>query len=74
MTKLATLKAAAEAGDWQRAFSIAARFPQLPREHRSAILDAHTAYTNPRFLCQLRREPAACVEAGKQALRAAYRF
>ena len=31
MTKLDTLKTAAAAGDWQTAFSIAARFPRLLR-------------------------------------------
>ena len=54
MTKLDTLKTAAAAGDWQTAFSIAARFPRLGA-HRNAILDAHMAFTNPRFLAQVRR-------------------
>lgn len=71
MTKLDTLKTAAAAGDWQTAFSIAARFPRLGA-HRNAILDAHMAFTNPRFLAQVRRDPAACIEAGKLALIAAY--
>ncbi|MDQ5902726.1 MAG: hypothetical protein QG672_312, partial [Pseudomonadota bacterium] len=48
-TKLQTLKNAAAAGEWQKAFAIAARFPRLGA-HRNAILDAHSAYTNPRFL------------------------
>lgn len=73
MTKLDTLKTAAAAGDWQTAFSIAARFPRLGA-HRNAILDAHMAFTNPRFLAQVRRDPAACIEAGKKALRTAYKF
>lgn len=73
MTKLDTLKTAAAAGDWKTAFSIAARFPRLG-EHRGAILDAHMAFTNPRFLAQVRRDPAACIEAGKEALRTAYKF
>ena len=71
MTKLDTLKTAAAAGDWQTAFSIAARFPRLGA-HRNAILDAHMAFTNPRFLAQVRRDPAACIEGGKRALIAAY--
>ncbi len=71
MTKLDTLKTAAAAGDWQTAFSIAARFPRLGA-HRNAILDAHMAFTNPRFLAQVRRDPAACIEGGKLALIAAY--
>ena len=73
MTKLDTLKTAAAAGDWQTAFSIAARFPRLGA-HRNAILDAHMAFTNPRFLAQVRRDPAACIEAGKLALIDAYRL
>ena len=71
MTKLDTLKTAAAAGDWQTAFSIAARFPRLG-VHRNAILDAHSAYTNPRFLVQIGRDVNGCIEAGKSALVAAY--
>lgn len=70
-TKLQTLKNAAAAGDWQKAFSIAARFPRLGA-HRNTILDAHSAYTNPRFLVQIGRDVDACIEAGKSALVAAY--
>ena len=70
-TKLQTLKNAAAAGDWQKAFSIAAKFPRLG-VHRNAILDAHSAFTNPRFLKQIGRDVDACIEAGKLALIAAY--
>ena len=70
-TKLQTLKNAAASGDWQKAFSIAARFPRLG-VHRNAILDAHSAYTNPRFLTQIGRDVAASIDAGKSALVAAY--
>lgn len=70
-TKLQTLKNAAACGDWQKAFAIAARFPRLGA-HRNAILDAHSAYTNPRFLAQIGRDVNACIEAGKSALAAAY--
>ncbi len=73
MTKLDTLKAAAAAGNWQRAIAIAARFPRLGA-YRAAVLDAHSAYTNPRFLAQIGRDVAACIEAGKSALIAAYRL
>jgi hypothetical protein len=72
-TKLQTLKTAAAAGDWQKAFSIAARFPRLGA-HRNAVLDAHSAYTNPRFLVQIGRDVNACIDAGKSALIAAYRL
>jgi hypothetical protein len=72
-TKLQTLKNAAAANDWAKAFSIAARFPRLGT-HRNAILDAHGAYTNPRFLTQIGRDVNACIEAGKLALITAYRL
>jgi hypothetical protein len=70
-TKLQTLKDAAACGDWQKAFSIAARFPRLG-DHRNAVLDAHSAYTNPRFLVQIGRDVDACIAAGKLALINAY--
>jgi hypothetical protein len=70
-TKLQTLKNAASAGDWQKAIAIAARFPRLGA-HRNAVLDAHSAYTNPRFLTQTGRDVNACIDAGKSALIAAY--
>lgn len=70
-TKLSAVTAAMDAGDWQRAIALAAKFPRLGA-HRNAILDAHSAYTNPRFLTQIGRNPEACIEAGKSALVAAY--
>ena len=70
-TKLQTLKNAAAVGNWQQAFAIAARFPRLG-VHRNTLLDAHSAYTNPRFLTQIGRDVNACIEAGKLALIAAY--
>jgi hypothetical protein len=72
-TKLQTLKNAAATGDWKRAISIAARFPRLG-VYRNAVLDAHSAYTNPRFMAQIGRDVDACIEAGKLALIAAYRL
>lgn len=70
-TKLQTLKNAAARNDWQKAIAIAARFPQLGKI-RNAVLDAHTAYTNPRFLVQTGKDVEACIEAGKSALILAY--
>jgi hypothetical protein len=72
-SKLGNLKAAAARNDWREAVAIAARFPRLGAI-RNAVLDAHTAYTNPRFLAQLGRDPHACIEAGRSALIAAYRI
>lgn len=72
-TKLDQLKEAAARGDWQTAIAIAARFPQLGNI-REAVLDAHTAYTNPRFLIQLGRDPDRAKEAGRLALIRHYRI
>ncbi len=70
-TKLQTIKNAAAAGDWRKAISIAARFHNLGNI-RNEILDAHMAYTNPRFLTQLGKDVGACIEEGKSALIKAY--
>lgn len=70
-TKLAQLRAHFAAGDLRAAIAIAARFPRLGAI-RNAVLDAHTAFTNPRFLTQLGRDPQACIDAGCSALIAAF--
>ena len=70
-TKLSKLKEALAAGDLQTAISIAAKFPDLGAE-RGAILDAHTAFTNPRFLQQLKKDPEAMKAAGAAALQSRY--
>lgn len=70
-TKLQTLKNAAACDDWKKAISIAAKFPRLGK-HRNAILDAHSAFVNPRFLLQLGRNVETCIEDGKLALITAY--
>lgn len=60
-----------EAGAWQEAIRLAARFPRLD-VHRNAILDAHTAYTNPRFIAQIGKDIEAMKEQGKAALLARF--
>ena len=72
-TKLSLLKQAAARDDWRKAIAIAARFPRLG-EIRSAVLDAHTAYTNPRFMSQIGRCPETAIAAGRLALISAYRI
>lgn len=72
-TKLDLLKQAAARDDWRTAVAIAARFPRLGAI-RNAVLDAHTAFTNPRFLVQIGRSPEAAIAAGRSALIAAYRI
>jgi len=66
-TKLETLKEAARSEDWKKAISIAAKFPRLG-SIRNAVLDAHMAYTNPRFLVQIGKSVDECINAGKLAL------
>ena len=71
VTKISLLRAAATAGDWQAAIRIAARFPRLGAI-RGEVLDAHLAFTNPRFAQQIGKDPAALIEAGKQAVTRTY--
>lgn len=56
-----------QAGDWQAAVRLAARFPRLG-DHRAAILDAHSAYTNARFIAQLGKDPQRLQDDGRAAL------
>lgn len=56
------------AGRWAEAVRLATSFPRLDK-HRTAILDARTAYTNPRWLAQLGIDPETAKEAGHAALR-----
>ena len=70
-TKLNKLKTAAMNKDWQKAIAIAARFPRLGNI-REQVLDAHMAYTNPRFAVQIGKNIEFCIENGKSALMDAY--
>jgi hypothetical protein len=70
-TKLQTLKDAAARQDWQGALRIAAKFADLG-EHKAAIVRGHEAHANARFAVQIKRDPAADIEAGIQALCARY--
>jgi len=72
-TKLSQLKAHAAQGNWRKAIAVAARFTQLGA-YRNAILDAHMAYTNPRFLTQTGRSIEGCIAAGVDALKRAYKI
>lgn len=66
-TKLSIVKRHMRAGEWQEAIRIAARFSRLG-EHRNAILDAHGAYTNPRFFVQIGKDIEALKASGQRAL------
>ena len=72
-TKLSTLETAFFAGDFKKAIAIAAKFPRLG-EHRNAILDAHMAFTNPRWMRCLGKDIDACIASGVAALRDRYEF
>ncbi len=60
-----------DAGDWQLALRIAARFPRLG-EHGPAIKLGHEAYVHPDFYRQLGKAPHLLIEKGKRALIARY--
>lgn len=66
-TKLSAVREHMAAGNWQQAIRLAARFPRLD-QHRNAILDAHMAFTNPRFLVQIGKDLDQVKAAGKAAL------
>ncbi len=70
-TKLAQLRKAYAAGEFQKAVAIAAKFPVLGNE-RDAVLLAHNAYTNPRFVTQMGSDPEKLKQAGIAALRTKY--
>lgn len=66
-TKISILREHMAAGKWQKAISIAAKFPRLG-EHKETILRAHGAYTNPHFYAQIGKDLEALKEAGRIAL------
>lgn len=70
-TKLSQLKAAYLAGDTAKAIRIAAKFPDLGTQ-RNAILDAHLAITNPRWMLGLGKNIEQTIVAGIDALRIRY--
>lgn len=66
-SKISQVRIQMQAREWQKAISLAARFPRLGSQ-RNAILDAHGAYTNPRFYVQLGRDLQEMKDAGRNAL------
>lgn len=66
-TKISILREHVAAERWQKAISIAAKFPRLG-EHKETILRAHGAYTNPHFYAQIGKDIEALKEAGRTAL------
>lgn len=66
-TKLSIVKKQMALNNWQEAIRLAAKFPQLG-EHRAAILDANLAYTNPRFMVQIKKDLDTLKNNGRLSL------
>jgi hypothetical protein len=66
-TKLSIVKKQMALNNWQEAIRLAAKFPQLG-EHRATILDANLAYTNPRFMVQIKKDLDALKNNGRLSL------
>jgi hypothetical protein len=71
VAKITLLRAAALAGDWPRALSIAAKFYDLG-DSNIAITRAHNALQSPHFYRAINQDPKALVAAGIEALRIRY--
>ena len=69
--KIDTLRALMAAGEWPRAFALAASFGRLGAE-KAAIERAHEACIRPAFQRQLKRDPEHLIELGKAALARRY--
>jgi hypothetical protein len=70
-TKLASIRTAMAAGDWEEALRLAAKFQRLG-EHGVAIRTARDALNNRRFYEQLGKNVDELFEAGVAALKARY--
>jgi hypothetical protein len=73
IAKTTLLRQAAGRGDWQRALSIAARFPQLGA-HKEAITGGHCAIQNPAFYEELGQDPGDSSSNRLEALRIRYQL
>ena len=67
VTKISQIRAAMQAGDWDLAFRLAARLPQLGRQ-RGAILTARGALVNPQFYREMGRDLDQLVALGRAAM------
>ncbi len=59
------------AGNWQKALSIASKFPRLGLE-KEAIIRGHEAYEHPNFYKQIKKNPDTLIEEGIAALKKRY--
>ena len=71
MKKIDILKNAMVSHEWEKALSVASRFPRLG-EHKNAIVRAHEAIVNPRFYSQLGFNIQELIQEGIQALQERY--
>jgi hypothetical protein len=70
-TTLAVLRKMMLDGQWEAAILLAAKYQDLG-DQRDAILKGREAIMRPHFQRQLKRDPAALVEAAKAALKERY--
>ena len=70
-TKASRLKDFMLAGEWDKALSLAAKFPKLG-EHKDAIVKGHEANVHASFYSQLGKDPAKLRMAGIEALQQRY--
>jgi hypothetical protein len=69
--KIDILREAMDKQDWQKAVSVASKFPRLGTI-RNVILDGQMAYTNPGFMRQINKDPERAKDAARDALIATY--
>ncbi len=67
MKKIDQLIIFVNAGQWDKAFSLAAKFPRLG-QHKRAIIGAHEATAHPDFYRQINKDVVGMVEEGKTAI------
>lgn len=73
ITKRQRIIEAAAAGEWRRALGLASTINRRRLgEHHAAIMRGHEGFTHPAWARQLKRDPAADIEAGVAALKSAF--
>lgn len=69
--KIDKLRNLMQAGEWDKALSLAAKFPNLG-VHKQEITRAHAAIQNPSFYKQIGQNPEALIATGVDALKTRY--
>lgn len=70
-TKISILRELMANEQWDKAISMAAKFPRLGKE-RDAILRADMAIKNPNFCIQIKKDPQALRLAGIEEIKKKY--